>query len=182
MTHSSMSLPRNLFRALAFFSLTAALAGCGESPSAPLQPTAPEEGLLGGTFSLVGELLPILNTVSEESIGPAGGTLEIAGGHTLHFPAGALQDSMTIRAVRDPLHIVVDLGPEGLVFPDSARPTLTFKYQGGGLLGLLNPADFVVLYLDQGVVLDVLPTVVDRQARTATAELEHFSTYAFATD
>jgi hypothetical protein len=139
-------------------------------------------GLLGGTLRLVGQLLPILDTVSEETIGPEGGTLEIAGGHSIYFPPGALTDSTTISAVRHPLKILVDFGPEGLVFPDSARPTLTYSYDGLGLLGLLDPGGLVIVYLDGGAIAEVLPSVVDPQARVVQAELTHFSTYALATD
>ena len=175
-----MSVSRNLFRFAAIFSLGLTFSGCGET-SAPLEPAGEERSLLGGTLRIVSRLLPIFDTASEATIGPEGGTLSIPGGHSLRFPAGALDDSVTISAVVDPLKIMVDLGPEGLVFPDSARPTLSLSY-GSGLLGWLSPADLVIVYVDEGVAVEVLPSVLDTQAETVSADLEHFSTYVLATD
>lgn len=177
-----MKVPRKFFGLSALFALLAALGGCGESPSAPLQPEAVNESLLGGTLRLVGQLLPVLDTYEEKTIGPEGGTLYIAGGHSLHFPAGALAEPTTISAARDPLRILVDFGPEGLVFPDSARPTLTYSYANTGLLGLLGSPDLAIVYLSGGLLPEVLPSHVDRNAKVVRAELSHFSTYALATD
>lgn len=177
-----MNAPRKVFAYLVLFALGTATAGCGESPTSPLNPGEAEPSILGGTLSLVGQLLPILDTVSTETIGPDGGTLEIEGGHSLHFPAGALSEPTAITAVRDPLKVLVNFGPEGLVFPDSARPTLTYSYRGTGLLSLLSPGDMVIVYLDGATLSEVLPTEVDRWARVVRAELSHFSTYALATD
>ena len=177
-----MAVSRKIYAVAAIFALGISFGGCGESPSGPLQPTQAENGLIGSTLRLVGQLLPILDTVSEEAIGPEGGTLEIAGGHSLYFPAGALDDTITISAVRDPLKILVDFGPEGLVFPDSAKPVLTYSYANTGLLGLLNPGGFAIVYLDGLFVEQVLPSEVDTQAKVVRAEISHFSTYALATD
>lgn len=177
-----MAVSRKICAIAAIFALGVSFSGCGESPAGPLQPTQAENGLIGSTLRLVGQLLPILDTVSEETIGPEGGTLEIAGGHSLHFPAGALDDTITVSAVRDPFHILVDFGPEGLVFPDSAKPVLTYSYADTGLLGLLNPDGLVIVYLDGRSVAEVLPSELDTQAKVVRAELSHFSTYALATD
>lgn len=175
-----MSVPRNLFRFAAIFSIGLAFAGCGEAP-APLEPAGEDRSLLGGTLRIVSRLLPIFDTTSQATIGPEGGTLSIPGGHSLHFPAGALDDSVTISAVTDPLKIMVDLGPEGLVFPDSAQPRLSLSY-GSALLGFLSPSDLVVVYVEEGVAVEVLPSVLDAQEKTVSADLEHFSTYVLATD
>lgn len=177
-----MKAPRNIFGSLALFALLAAVGGCADSPSAPIQPDEANASLLGGSLQLVGQLLPVLDTSSERTIGPEGGTLYIAGGHSLHFPAGALQAPTTIHAVRDPLLIVVDFGPEGLVFPDSARPTLTYSYANTGLFSLLGASGLTIVYLDGGLLPEVLPSAVDTGAKVVRAELSHFSTYALATD
>jgi hypothetical protein len=177
-----MAVSRKVYVLTAIFALALPFSGCGESPSGPLQPSEAENGLIGSTLRLVGQLLPILDTVSEETIGPEGGTLEIAGGHSVYFPAGALDDTITISAVRDPLRILVDFGPEGLVFPDSAKPVLTYSYASTGLLGLLNPGGFEIVYLDGLLVEEVLFSQIDTQAKVVRAELSHFSTYALATD
>jgi hypothetical protein len=176
----TMSAPRNLFHFAAILSVGLAFAGCGEA-SDPLEPTSEERSLLGGTLRIVGRMLPLSNTASEATIGPEGGTLSIPGGHSLHFPAGALDDSVTISAVVDPVKVMVDFGPEGLVFPDSAQPTLSLSY-GSGLLGVLNPSSLVIVYVDEGVAVEVLPSVPDTQGNSVRAELEHFSTYVLATD
>ncbi|HEX6927162.1 MAG TPA: hypothetical protein VF167_17185 [Longimicrobiaceae bacterium] len=160
----------------------AAVSGCGETPATPLEPGPASEDLIGGVLRLVGETLPVLNTVSSATIGPEGGTLNIAGGHSLYFPAGALAQPTTIVAVRDPLQLVVNFSPEGLVFPDSARPVLSFDYSTAGLLTQLNALNLNVVYLDGFQLLDVLPTTVDTQEKVVQAQLEHFSTYALATD
>ena len=118
-----MFVSRNLLRFAAVLAFGLTFAGCVEAP-APLEPSGEDRSLLGGTLRIVSRLLPLFDTTSEATIGPEGGTLSIAGGHSLHFPAGALDDSVTISAVTDALKIMVDLGPEGLVFPDSAQPTL----------------------------------------------------------
>lgn len=177
-----MNRPRKIFGFVALFALAGAVGGCGESPAGPLAPSAPEQGLIGGTLRLVGQLLPVLDTSEQQTIGPEGGTLYIAGGHSLHFPAGAVSEPTTITAVRDPLKILVDFGPEGLVFPDSARPTLTYSYGSAGLLGLLRPQDLTIVYLQGNLLAEVLPSSVDPVTRVVRTELEHFSTYALATD
>lgn len=174
--------PRKFFGFAALFALLAGIGGCGESPSAPLRPGEADASLLGGTLRLVGQLLPVLDTTAEETIGPEGGTLYIDGGHSLHFPAGALAQPTTISAVRDPLKVVVDFGPEGLVFPDSAQPVLTYSYANTGLLGLFGASGLTIVYLEGGLLAEVLPSAVDTDAKVVQAELSHFSTYALATD
>lgn len=144
--------------------------------------TAPEPDLIGGALRIVEQQLPVLDGVTEKTIGPDGGTLEIDGGHSIHFPAGALRESTTIRAVRDPLRVLVDFGPHGLVFPDSAQPVLTYSYGKGLIGGLLSPARLSIVYLEGGRIGEVLPTTVDRSAKVVSARLRHFSTYALATD
>jgi hypothetical protein len=175
-----MFVSRDLLRFAAVLAFGLTFAGCVEAP-APLEPSGEDRSLLGGTLRIVSRLLPLFDTTSEATIGPEGGTLSIAGGHSLHFPAGALDDSVTISAVTDALKIMVDLGPEGLVFPDSAQPTLSLSY-GSGLLGFLSPSDLVIVYVDDGLAVEVLPSVLDTQQKTVRAELEHFSTYVLATD
>ena len=177
-----VSRTRKVFGYVALFAIGLGVASCAESPSGPSQPSSAETGLLGSTLRIVGQLLPILDTSSEATIGPEGGTLAIAGGHSLYFPAGALADSVTITAVRDPLRILTTFGPEGLVFPDSAQPTLTYSYGGGGLLGFLNPAKLKIVYLRGGLIVETLPSTLDSQNKVVRAKLRHFSTYALATD
>lgn len=173
---------RRLLRYVTTAAIAIAFAGCESPVSTPLGPGVPDSGLLDNGLRVVNGILPIFNTVADQTIGPEGGTLLIAGGHTLHFPAGALADSTRITAVRDPLKIMVRFGPEGIVFPDSARPTLSYRYPTLGFLGIVNPSRLTIVYLLGGKVGEVLPTEVDVTAGRVRAELSHFSTYALATD
>lgn len=173
-----LRLPR-VFAALV---LGATLASCAEPRQSPMEPTAPSE-LLGLDLGDLGlPLVPILtNTVDAvltRVVGPAGGLLSLPGGISLSVPAGALGASTTIHASQEGGVLKVEFGPEGLVFPDSALPTLTFSYDGANLAS--TP---VIVYLDSsGSVQEVLETEVDPVAKVARAKIHHFSTYALATD
>lgn len=175
-----MTLPRTFFRIAASFAFLA-LAGCGDSATSPLAPTAPSS-VLSGSLQLVASSSQLQSTVSTATIGPAGGTLNIAGGHSLYFPAGALAEPTTITAVSEPGVVSVDFAPHGLVFPANARPTLTYSYVNSGFLTLIDPYSLSIVYVEDGQVVDVLPTTPDTAQGVVRAQLEHFSTYALATD
>ena len=170
-----MSFSRALIR-LAAAVLVVAVAGCAESPSEPLTPSA-----AGNAPQLVQQPLTASTLLAQTEIGPAGGTLQIPGGHTLEFPAGALASPTVITASRHPSSISVDFGPEGLVFPESARPSLTYAYGSATLPAWVNPGLLRIVYID-GSYVEELVTTVDTVARTVEAKLPHFSTYALATD
>jgi hypothetical protein len=175
-----MKKPLRLHRLLAALALGATLASCVEPRQSPVEPTAPS-ALLG--IDLLGlPLVPILtNTVDAavtQVVGPAGGLLSLPGGNSLDIPAGALSSSTTISATQEGGVLEIEFGPEGLVFPDSALPTLTFSYADASVSS--TP---VIVYLDDaGVVKEALPTEVDSVAKVARAKVHHFSTYALATD
>lgn len=169
-----------LHRLFAALALGATLASCAEPRQSPMEPAAPSE-LLG--LDLLGlPLVPILTStvdaVVTQVVGPAGGLLSLPGGNSLSIPAGALSASTTITATQEGGVLKIEFGPEGLVFPDSALPTLTFSYAGSSVAS--TP---VVVYLDAtGAVKEVLETEVDPVAQVARAKVRHFSTYALATD
>jgi hypothetical protein len=168
-----------LFAALA---LGATLASCAEPRQSPVEPAAPSELLgldLGGLgLPLVPLLTNTVDAVLAQVVGPAGGLLSLPGGNSLSVPAGALSASTTIRATQEGGVLKIEFGPEGLVFPDSALPTLTFSYDGASVAS--TP---VIVYLDSnGSVKEVLETEVDPVAKVARAKVHHFSTYALATD
>src|SRR5690348_6996729 len=154
-----MKKPLRLHRLVAALALGATLASCAEPRQSPIEPTAPSELLgidLGGLLDL--PLVPILtNTVDAvvaQVVGPAGGLLSLPGGNSLSIPAGALSSSTTIRATQEAGVLEIEFGPEGLVFPDSALPTLTFSYAGASVSS--TP---VIVYLDDaGAVKEVLQT------------------------
>lgn len=162
-----------LRRLLALVALGAVTGGCLEAASGPLAPPA-----AGSPPRVLVPALEAADAVVSAIIGSAGGTLHIRGGHSLHFPPGALPGTTLVRAVPLGGGARIEVGPHGLVFPDSAQPTLTFSYAAGA-----DPERMSIVYLDSsGVVREVLPTEVDPVARTARARLRHFSTYALVTD
>lgn len=162
--------------ALAALTLLVGIAGCSEPSSSPMAPTRPATFIGDGLF-LVQLLTSTTSSVLAQVVGPEGAVIQIAGGHSITFPAGALPDSVTITAVRDDDDLMVRFEPEGLVFPDSARPVLTFDYSGS------ETESAVIVYLsDSGWLREVLPTQIDPNTHVARAELRHFSTYALATD
>jgi hypothetical protein len=71
----------------------------------------------------------------------------------------------------------VEIEPHGLTFPAGTEPTLTLPYGGANVAGLTTLS---VVYVDGGVISEVLPTRVSLQAHTLTATLPHFSLYAGA--
>lgn len=167
-----MNFSRALTRLATVVALVA-MAGCAESPSEPLAP--------GVAPQLIRQPVPISTLLAEATIGPEGGTLHIPGGHTLAFPAGAVDAPTVITASRDPNSIAVDFGPEGLVFPAAARPRLTYDYGHAVIPPWVTPGSLQIVYID-GSYIEELTTTVDTTARTVSANLEHFSTYALATD
>lgn len=171
------SLSRALVRVAAAVVLVA-VAGCAEQRSTPL---SPEIDSPTTSPRLIMQPLGFGSLIAEAQIGPEGGVLYIPGGHTLEFPAGALDASTTITASRHANSISVDFGPEGLIFPEGSRPTLTYFYGSATVPPWVNPGSLKIIYID-GTYVEVLDTLIDLDARTVQAELQHFSTYALATD
>ena len=166
-------------RLLAVLTLFVAFAGC-EQPSDIIEPSRPTNISIGGGFHLASLLTSAPQAIITQEVGPAGGVLSMPDGHTLTFPAGALQATTTISAVADDGSLAVDFGPAGLVFPDSALPVLSLNYQNSDA-AQNNGA--VIVYLDHaGLLQEVLATSRDEAAGTAQAQIKHFSTYALATD
>lgn len=112
---------------------------------------------------------------AEKVIGAEGGALEIPGGHTLTFPAGALSSPTRIRATVDNRYVGVDLQPEGLHFPAGNGPVLTINY---GAVPTGQYSQLAVLYVaPSGTVLEVLQSDANRPGNTVSARLSHFSGY-----
>lgn len=156
------------------------VSACTDSLSGPTAPSGSEAALTGSTLSLVETVVETVDSAVSTLLGPEGGVLQIPGGHSLHFPAGALAEPVLIEAVSSGSAVRVDFGPHGLAFPDSALPTLALSYDD---TGLDEGAGFSVAYLDaDGTVLEVLTAEVDAVARVVRARLRHFSTYALMTD
>lgn len=152
------------------------IGGCTEQ--APTSNSGPDAGLRFEKLELPGAvgLSSQANSLrAEKVIGAEGGTLEIPGGHTLTFPAGALSSPTRIRAAVDTRFVGVDLQPEGIHFPVGNGPVLTINYAG-------VPAEqyrqLAVLYVaPSGTILEVLPSEANRPGTTVSARLSHFSGY-----
>lgn len=115
--------------------------------------------------------------VSQELISPDGGTIEFEGG-SINFPAGAVAQDTKINARVDANFLAVTFGPHGLQFPADAQPTLTISFAGTEA-----GSDLTVLYLgNDGAVIESLGGTVNVENQTVTLSLEHFSTYALATN
>jgi hypothetical protein len=113
--------------------------------------------------------------VTTETIGTAGGTIQV-GTHKLVIPAGALSQSVTIKAEQVPGNFnTVRFSPEGLQF---AKPALvTLSYANCSVLMVLHR----VAYVDETLrILDLIPSLDDLLSKTVTGSIQHFSRYAVA--
>ena len=155
--------------------LILATGGCSGS-AAPLGPGAAQDALIGSVAGLLSQ--PISGeTVSEAAIGPEGGVLLIAGGHSIAFPPGAVTEPTAIRAARDPKLLRVEFSPQGVTFPEAAPPVLTFRNpRSEGLLGLVPSQLHIVHLTESGRVDEVLLGELDPRRQQVSARLRHFST------
>lgn len=128
-------------------------------------------------------------TTADSSIGPEGGTVQIAGNISLTIPAGALADTVdfSIDANPSPAPFAGSLGPAstcytieppGTNFSSPATVTITY-----------NPATVadagehtVGLYTDEGGGWSLLTTVRDTVNNTVTGPVSHLSDFAAAGD
>lgn len=178
-----MSLNKGILRFAVLLGLATGTGACLDSAAGPLEPSRPGATLADGSIQLLESTGETTTTVVESTIGPEGGVLEIAGGHSLHFPVGALLVPTTIRAEVVDGRVGVFFGPHGLVFPDAARPTLTLSYAGAEGITDADAADLLVVYLDaEGQVQEILQTEADTLADVVRTRIGHFSTYVLATD
>lgn len=145
--------------------------GCADTVSAPVAPGEGLELLLapqGPSFSLDGTAN---GYSSSKVIGPEGGSIQLASGHELVFPAGALSEPTEIGMRADARYQGVQLSPHGLQFPAGAEPVLTLR-----ATGTRGYTTLAVTYVDDnGRILEVLPTT--RDGNIVEAHLEHFSGY-----
>ncbi len=154
---------------------------CSETPAGARSPRAeaevkllPIDGPAMSRYAATGSRAES-EAVTTSTIGPEGGTLRLAGGHSVEFPAGALSAPTTIRGRSSHVFVEVDLGPEGIVFPEGHEPTLRLSLAGVRLV----PSQVGIVYLDRtGQVLEELPSVYDAEGHTVSTRLRHFSRYA----
>lgn len=151
------------------------LAASCQQPDKTTDP-APESG----TPTELGQ--PMGAAVSK-SIGPAGGTIALPDGKlTLVFPAGALSRETTISI--QPIEnkapggtgLAYRFGPDGAQF---AKPVqLTWRYRPEDLAGTAPEALGIAFQGSDRVWMGTTNVTVDKNARTLTASLPHFSDWS----
>ena len=108
-------------------------------------------------------------------VGPAGGRLDLGDNNTIVFPPGAILVDTTITA-RVPAGDTarVQFTPEGLQFAVPAIVTLNYS-------SCITPSSLLsVVYLKADTIAEIEPTVSNPNAKTITAKINHFSSYAVA--
>jgi len=151
--------------------------GC-EAPSAPPIPP-PQGSLFGFPLQFTGLLRcsPLPYDSVTQTIGPDGGVIDV-GAHSLAIPAGALDSAVTITAVTPSDSVNrIQFQPQGLVFNQAA--SLTMSYANCNPMTSLVPRR--IAYTDDLLtILEYLVSLDDRDSRTVTGDLHHFSDYALA--
>jgi hypothetical protein len=175
-----MRLRRFLSAVLVAVLVSFAGLSCGDNlPTASPTPS-PSPLLVGDVLTGVGLLkcTPLPYASASKAIGPAGGSLQV-GPHTLRIPAGALSQTVTIRA-EAPSDVVnsVRLYPEGLQFGGTGA-SLTMSYANCNLLGRILPKR--IAYTTEGLqILSYLLSLDNLLQKNVTGQLRHFSRYAVA--
>jgi hypothetical protein len=106
------------------------------------------------------------------NVGPLGGTFHFPIGHIV-FPAGAVSDETVITASVDGKTLAVEFQPH-LVFPDTAKPVLTFSFAGNSAAA----RDLVVYHVgDSGEILDQVTPSVDVENSDASVSVGGFSAW-----
>lgn len=153
---------------------------CGDNMPTASPVPASDASLIGDLLGGLGLLrcTPMLAASASKQIGPLGGSLQV-GPHVLVVPAGALSQTVLIRA-EAPSDVVnsVRLYPEGLQF-SRVGAYLTMSYANCNLLGKLLPKR--VAYTNEKLnILSYLLSLDNILQKQVTGRLEHFSRYAVA--
>ena len=142
------------------------IAGCGGDDGDPTRPPAGND--------------------AEETIGAAGGAIEMTGEVCLTIPPAALDADVdftmndagsshaTMVSTRTLGSAVYSIGPSGTTF--GAPVELVLHYDEADLGGVDESS--IIIYTDSGSGWTPLPTTVDETANTATAEITHLSDFA----
>lgn len=163
-----------------------------EIPAPEPERTCKSSGLLGSLLCVV---VNVVKTVTD-LIGPEGGLLAVLN-HTLFVPEGAVDDpTLFVMSVLPDGHVHVDLrafqrswwwgwydiGSQGFDQP----VTLSLSYLGATNLPADKIDDLVILRMPEGwdheddAVFEVVPSTVNPDGGTVSAELDHFSGYCLA--
>lgn len=177
---------------------------CERLPTAVPQATMPAAPLFSRTSSprLSAGLIPckpLPDAAVRQVVGPAGANMKI-GPHRLVIPPGALTAAHPIEALIDQdlvRHTTLVKLPNGrtvtlgysVVNAVTFKPHLRFRTRATLTLSFVNcdvlpweSRQTTVVYMNtlMNVIRHVLPSTVDPDGATVTAEIEHFSNYAVA--
>lgn len=165
---------------LVAFGLTSCTSADRPAPLAPAVMSDSAEASLPLISPLLNGLLacqPQPYAVTTQQVGPAGGTIRVAG-HQLVIPAGALGQPVLITAEAPSDFVAsVRFQPEGLRFARPATLTLDYSNCPAGRLQILKRVAYTTDQLD---ILSFLLSRDDLLAMKVSADLEHFSRYAVA--
>ena len=161
--------------------LAAIALACGDS-TRTMGPTAPSFWSGGGKSAAHEQATYHLATCKPRSphfnsagIGPNGGVLQV-GPNKLVVPAGALDHHQTLTGEVDSLDVVnIEFGPEGLQFEVPAQ--LTLNTNGCAIPDGAMPQ---IVYVQDGVITEVIPSVFDAIHNKITGPIHHFSGYSIA--
>ena len=107
-------------------------------------------------------------------IGPAGGRLRL-GHHSLNIPAGAVDLDVTFTMVSASISgVAVDCGPSPFRF--NLPVELTLSYEGTQYENSDSQSSLEIFYMNGRTCLP-MPSHVDVNAKSVTAQLDHFSRY-----
>jgi hypothetical protein len=108
-------------------------------------------------------------------IGPAGGMLTL-GPHALIVPAGAVnRNTPFTMSFGSNTGVAVDCNPSGLNF--GVPITLVLSYQNTQYPDDNGTPPLSIYFVPQGGAPQVLPSVLDLENRTVSAQISHFSRY-----
>ena len=123
-----------------------------------------------------GDPLYIESVVSDAS----GGTVALYD-VMLEIPAGAVgNDTLFSISIPDPLVFFNEFGTHGLVFNNPVK--VTMSYRDANLIGV-DESSIRIVWLDErdGTLKDI-DCVIDRNNKTVTGFLNHFSAYGLVSD
>ena len=157
--------------------LAAFVISCDSGQPGVAAPAIAPDPLLVELPNIFLKCTPMPRVASSALIGPAGGVVT-AGPHSLVIPAGALSETVLIRAVVPSSETnQVKFSPQGLTFAVPARLTMSYA-NCSGLTWLLPKR--IVYTTNALVLLETLISVDDLLAQHVSADIDHFSKYAVA--
>lgn len=168
-------------------------AACEAGPHQIAEPTTvPTFSQSAGEYVLVEGRIPdhIADFDASQLIGPSGGSVHLAG-HSIEVPAGAVSDptlftitvvtngyvQVELTAVLSGLLGVVDVGESGFG-GETVKLTLTYAWAKD----VNDPSKLVILRMHDDGTAEALPTTLSATGKTVSAQLDHFSRYAMASN